>query len=120
MTSAVVFRRLAGACNVHWRVEEKPETREARVRSDKGRNLRFYRSVDEEATMVARVPRTRSGSQESEAVRVSVPGAIVGTWGRMPLQLEVGFLGFGRDMPWSTYVLLVSSGEGLMCIYLKS
>ena len=70
--------------------------------------------------MAARVPRTRSGSQESEAARVNVPGAIVGAWGRVSLPLKVGFLGFGRDMPWSMYVLLVSSGEGLMCIYLKS
>ena len=36
------------------------------------------------------------------------------------LPLEVRFLGFGRDMPWSTYVLLVSSGEGLMCTDLIS
>ena len=68
--------------------------------------------------MAARVPRTRSGSQESEAACVSVPGAVVRAWWRVRLPLEVGFLGFGLDMPWSTYVLLVSSGEGLMCIYL--
>ena len=59
-------------------MEEKPETREAHVRSDEGRNLRFCRSVDEEVVMVARVPRKRSGSQESEVARVSVPGADVG------------------------------------------
>ena len=88
--------------------------------SDEGRNLRFCRSVDEEAVMAMRVPRTRSESQESEASGVSVPGSRVGTWGHVQLPLEVGFLGFGRDMPWSTYVLLVSSGEGLMCIYLIS
>ena len=46
--------------------------------SDEGRNLRFCRSVDEEVVMVARVPRKRSGSQESEVARVSVPGADVG------------------------------------------
>ena len=59
---------------MYRRVEEKPETREAHVRSDESRNLRFCRSVDEEAVMAARVPRTRSGSQESEAAHVSVPG----------------------------------------------
>ena len=85
--------------------------------SDEGRNLRFCRSVDEEAVMAARVLRTRSGSQESEAARVSVPGS---RCQRVRLPLGVGFLGFGRDMSWSTYVLLVSSGEGLMCIYLIS
>ena len=29
MTSAVVFRRVAGACDVHQHMEEKPYTREA-------------------------------------------------------------------------------------------
>ena len=91
---------------------------EARVRSDEVRNLRFCRSVDEEAVMAARVPRTRSGSQEFKAACVSIPEAIVRGWGHVRLPLEVKFLGFGRDMPWSTYVLLVSLGEGLMCIYL--
>ena len=86
--------------------------------SDEGRNLRFCRSVDEEAVMAMRVPRTRSESQESEGSGVSVPGAVVRAWGRVRLPLEVGFLGFSCDMPWSTYVLLVSSGESLMCIYL--
>ena len=70
-----------------------------RVSSDECRNLRFCKSVDEEAIMAARVPRTRSGSQESKAAHVSVPGAIVRAWGRVRLPLEVGFLGFGRDMP---------------------
>ena len=41
----------------------------ARVCSNEGRNLRFYRSVDEEAVRVARVSRRRSGSEESEAAR---------------------------------------------------
>ena len=44
-----------------------------------------------------------------------VLGAVVRTWWHVRLPLDVGFLGFGRDMPWSTSVLLVSSGEGLMC-----
>ena len=28
-----------------------------------------------------------------------VPGAVVRAWWRVRLPLEVGFLGFGRDMP---------------------
>ena len=32
------------------------------------------------------------------AARVRVPGAIVRTWWRVRLPLEVGFLGFGYDM----------------------
>ena len=67
-----------GAWLFHRRVEENLETREACVRSDEGRNLRFCRLVDEEAVMATRVPRTRSRSKESEAARVSVPGAVVG------------------------------------------
>ena len=35
----------------------------ARVSSVEAQNFRFSRSVDEEAFMAARVPRTRSGSQ---------------------------------------------------------
>ena len=57
----------------------------------------------------------RVGSRESSVARVRVPGAVLRVWWRMRLPLEVGFLGFGRDMPWSTFVLLVSSGEDLMC-----
>ena len=57
----------------------------------------------------------RAGSRESSAARVRVPVAIGRAWWRVRLPLEVGFLGFGCDMPWSTYVLLVSSGKGLMC-----
>ena len=40
------------------------------VSSDEGRNLKFCRSVDEKAVMAARVPRTRFGSQESEATHM--------------------------------------------------
>ena len=36
-------------------------------------------------------------------------------WWCVRLLLEVGFLGFGRDMPWSMSVLLVLLGKGLMC-----
>ena len=48
-------------------------------------------------------------------MRVRVPGVVVRTLWHVRLPLEVGFLGFGRDMPWSTSVLLVSLDEGLMC-----
>ena len=33
----------------------------------------------------------------------------------MRLPLEVGFLGFGRDMQGSTFVVLASSGEAWIC-----
>ena len=48
-------------------------------------------------------------------VRVIVPGAVVRAWWLVRLLLEVGFLGFGRDMSWSASALLVSLGKGLMC-----
>ena len=44
-----------------------------------------------------------------------VSGAIVRAWWRMQLPLEVRFLGFGRDMPWSMSVVLASSGEAWIC-----
>ena len=44
-----------------------------------------------------------------------VPRAVVRAWWRVQRQLEARFLGFSHDMPWITTVLLVSSGEGLMC-----
>ena len=110
----------ARGCSIGaWRRTHKLGRRvEVHVRSDEGRNLRLCISVDEEVVMAARVPRTRSGSQESEAACVSVPGAVVRAWRCVLLPLEVGFLGFGCDMPWSMYVLLASSCEGLMCLYL--
>ena len=77
--------------------------------------LRPSGSVDDKAGLAARVTEIRAGSRESSAARVRVPGAIGRAWWRVRLPLEVGFLGFGRDTPWSTYVLLVSSGEVLMC-----
>ena len=83
MTSAAVFQRVAGACDVHRRVEEKPETREAHVRSNGCQNLGFCKSVDEEAVMAARVPRRRSESHESEAARGNFPELVSahrGTW----------------------------------------
>ena len=88
---------------------------EARESSYDYQILRPSGSVDDKAGLAARVTEIRAGSRESSAARVRVPGAIGRAWWRVWLPLEVGFLGFGRDMPWSTYVLLVSSGEGLMC-----
>ena len=58
----------------------------------------------------------RAGSRESSAARVIVPGAVVCAWWCVRMPLEVGLLGFGRDISWSASVLLVSSGKGLMCI----
>ena len=46
---------MAGVCNVNRRMKEQPEILEARVWSNEGRNIRFYRSVVEEAVMAARV-----------------------------------------------------------------
>ena len=66
MTLAAVFRRVAGACDVYRCVEEKPETREVRVRSDGGQNLRFCRSMDEEADRAVRV------TKEDLRVRISM------------------------------------------------
>ena len=43
-----------------------------------------------------------------------VLGAIVCVWWRVRLPLEVGFLGFGRNMPWSMSVVLASSSEALI------
>ena len=61
----------------HQCVKEKPETKEASVSSVEARNLRFCRSVDEEAVMAARVPRRRSKSDESEAGRENFPELIL-------------------------------------------
>ena len=72
-------------------------------------------SADDKAVLAARVTEIRAGSRESSAARVRAPGGIGRAWWHVRLPLEVGFLGFGRDRPWSTYVLLVLSGEGLMC-----
>ena len=68
--------------------------------SDEGRNLKFCRSVDEEAVMVARVPRTRSGSQESEATHVSVPGSRCQRVGARAAAVGVLASGF-----WSRYAV---------------
>ena len=77
--------------------------------------LRLSRSRDDKAVLAACVAEIQAGSQEPSAARVRVLGAIVRVWWRVRLPLEVRCLGFVHDMPWSTFVLLVSSGEGLMC-----
>ena len=68
------FRRVAGACNVHWRVEEQLETQVARATSYDHQILRPSRLVNDKAVWAARVPRKRSGSEESEAARGNFPG----------------------------------------------
>ena len=78
--------------------------------------LRPNGSGNNKAVLVARVAKIRAGSRESSAAHVRVPIAVVRAWWCVRLPLEVGFLGFCHDMSWSTSVLLVSSGEGLMCI----
>ena len=102
-----------------WRCVGKIQKRRrrvlARVTSYDYQILRPSGSVDDKAGLAARVTEIRAGSRESSAAHVRVPGAIGRAWWRMWLPLEVGFLGFVHDMPWSTYVLLVSSGKGLMC-----
>ena len=121
MTSAVVFWRLAGACDVHRRVEEKPEILKhvrARVISDAGRNRWFRRSADEEADKAARAPRRRSRYQESMAARERISRSYGGAWRRVSRLQVTGFLGFDRGRSWNTSVVLVSSGEAWSCIYL--
>ena len=113
-------QRVSGACLVHRRVKKMPEILEARVRSNEGWNLKFCRSVDEEAVRAARVPIRRFGSEESEATHGRYSGAICGTWGRVASSRLTGFLGFPRGRPRSTSVGSVSTGEGLMCIDMKS
>ena len=102
--------------NLRRHIRDFPETTKARVTSYDYQILRPSGSGDDKVVLAARVTETRVGSRESLAVHVSVPVAIVRTWWRVRKQLEVGFLGFGHDMPWSTSVLLVSSGEGFTCI----
>ena len=90
------------------------------VRSDEGRNLRFCRSVDEEAFRAARVPIRGSGSEESEAAHGRYSGTNCGAWERVARFRLTGFLGFPRGRPRSTSVASVSTSEGLMCTDLKS
>ena len=87
----------------------------ARVISYDYQILKPSGSGDDKAVLAACVAEIRAGSRESSVARVRVPVAIVRAWWGVRLPLEVEFLGFGRNMPWSTSVLLVSLGEGLMC-----
>ena len=82
--------------------------------------LKPSRSGDDKAFLAASVAEIQAGSQEPSVAHVRVPRAIVRAWWRVQLQLEVECLGFVHDMPWSTSVLLVSLGEGLMCTDLIS
>ena len=68
-----------------------------------------------EAFRAVRVPRRRSGSEESEAVRERLSEANSGAWRRMASFWLSEFLGFPRGRPRSTSVGSVSTGEGLMC-----
>ena len=70
----------------------------ARVTAYDYQILRPSGSVDDKAVLAARVTEIRAGSRESSVARVRVPGAIGRVWWRVRLPLEVGFLGFGRDM----------------------
>ena len=123
MTSAGV----SGAWNARdsvtgaWRRSQKSWKRvRARVISNEGRNRKFSRSADEEANRAARAPRRRSRSQDSMAARGRFSRGYEGAWRRVARIQVTGFLGFGRGRSWSTSVVLVSTGEGLMCTDLKS
>ena len=90
----------------------------ARVLAFDRRILRFCKSKDAKADRAIRVVIILSGSQEIRQCVGEFQEPLPARGGvRQPL--EVGFLGFGRDMPWNTSALLVSSSEGLMCIDLK-
>ena len=118
MTSAWVLRHMEGAWRRYRRVVARqiPGRRvRARVSSYDHQILRPSRSGDDKAVLAARVAKIQSGSQEPSAARVRVPGAIVHALWRVRLPLEVRCLRFVHDMSWSTSVLLVSSGKGLMC-----
>ena len=77
--------------------------------------LRPSRSVDDKAIWAARVPRRRSGSEESEAARGRFSEANCGACQRVASFRLTGFLGFPYERSRSTSVGLVSTGEGLMC-----
>ena len=96
-------------------MKEQPEILVARVRSDEGQILRPGRLMDEEAVRAARVPRRRSGSEESEVARERLSEAICGAWRRVACFRLTRFLGFPRGRPRSMSVGSVSTGEVLMC-----
>ena len=64
---------------------------------------------------MARVPRRRSGSEESEAARERLSEANSGVWRRVASFRLFGFLGFPHKRPRSTSVGSFSTGEVLMC-----
>ena len=64
---------------------------------------------------MVRVPRRRSGSEESEVARERLSEVNYGMWRRVACFGLTGFLGFPRRRPRSTFVGSVSTGEGLMC-----
>ena len=74
--------------------------------------LRPSKSVDGEAFRATRVPRRRSGFDESEAARERLSEANCSAWQRVASFRLAGFLGFPRGMPRSMPVWFVSSGEG--------
>ena len=120
MTLVRVFRCVEGV-NRLMVTRQTPRQRVwARVSSYDHQILKLSRSGDDKAVLAAYVVGIRVGSRESAATSVIVPGAVVHVWWCMRMSLEVGFLVFGRDMSWSTSVLLVSSGKGLMCTDLIS
>ena len=99
-----------------WRRCQKPRWRvEARATSYDHQILKPSRSVDEKVVWVAHGPRRRSGSEESEAARGRFSEANCGAWRRVVSFRLTRFLGFPRGRPRSTSVVLVSTGEGLMC-----
>ena len=112
--SSVRGRCVRASSSVWWR-DKYSATRVGACEFVRSTDSQANRSGDNKAVLAARVAEIRAGSRESLAAHVIVPGAVVHAWWRVRLLLEVGFLGFGRDMPWSTSVLLVSSGKGLMC-----
>ena len=109
MTSAAVLRHVESARG------GETDTQAARVSSYDHQILKPSRLGDDKAVLAARVVEIQAGSQEPSVACVRVPGAIVRPWWHVRLLLKVGCLGFVHDMPWSTFVLLVSSGKGLMC-----
>ena len=88
---------------------------EARETSYDHQILRPSRLVDDKAVWPARVPRRRSGTEESEAARGRFSGANYGAWWRVDSFRLTGFLGFPRRRLKSTSVGSVSTGKGLMC-----
>ena len=88
------------------------DTQVARVTSYDYQILSPSGSRDDKAVLATRVAEIRAESLESLAAHVRVPGAVVRAWWRVQLPLEVGFLGFGRDMPWSMSVQCFETRTG--------